>query len=273
MVRNQTRIVEPYGSGLSRHIESGYVNPQNVYAGKNKETGSELLEYGAQRSNSRDHLNAAAISPQSATPAQPVQSPVSASPSPTGVPDRPRTQEGTNTPTQTGQKKEEPLPDASVESFAIGGETEAQGPLQAYAIDKDKMRRDDTLVTDGRGPLFTMNRDKESMQYQPDTGRVEVNNSRGEVRQRTNPSELGPESRTEDLSQTQPAQQQQTMQQPQVMEQPQSIPQPNSFDTTLSMMDDVFKTPSFKRSVAQSRFMQDSDPLGNHFGGGAYSVV
>ena len=272
MVRNQTRIVEPYGSGLSRHIESGYVNPQNVYAGKNKETGSELLEYGAQRSNSRNHLNAAAISPQSATPAQLVQGPVSASPLPTGVPNTP-VREGTNTPTQTRQKKEEPLPDASVESFAIGGETEAQGPLQAYAIDKDKMRRDDTLVTDGRGPLFTMNRDKESMQYQPDTGRVEVNNSRGEVRQRTNPSELGPESRTEDLSQTQPAQQQQTMQQPQVMEQPQSIPQPNSFDTTLSMMDDVFKTPSFKRSVAQSRFMQDSDPLGNHFGGGAYSVV
>lgn len=75
MIRNQTRIVEPFGTGLSRHIDSGYVNPQNVFVGNRPETGVGLRDYGAQRSTSRNHLDAAATTqgrradiPELATP-------------------------------------------------------------------------------------------------------------------------------------------------------------------------------------------------------------
>lgn len=161
--------------------------------------------------------------------------------------------------------------DVPVQPFALGGETQAQGPLTAYAIDKDRMRRDDTLVTDGR-VKFTMNSEKESMKYNPDTGRVQIDQARGETRQKINPNELGPEARIETPTPEPQPQQQQQM--PQVI--PQQVSQgreQNSFDTTTSLVDNIFKSASFKRAVAQSRFMKDSDPLGGHYDFGAYNIT
>lgn len=172
------------------------------------------------------------------------------------------------TPPAPEKKKEEGSVDA--QAFALGGETEAQGPLTAYAIDKDKMRRDDTLVTDGR-VKFTMNSEKESMKYNPDTGKVQIDQARGETRQKINAGELGPEAKQETPAPEPQPQQQQAVQLP-TPSAPQ-IPQQNSFDTTTALVDDIFKSASFKRAVSQSRFMKDNDPLGGHYDQGAYNIV
>lgn len=154
------------------------------------------------------------------------------------------------------------------QAFALGGETQATGPLTAYSIDKDKMRRDDTIVTDGRGAKFTMNADKESMKYNPDTGKVQIDNARGEARQKINASQLGPEATPEPPP---PQVIQQEAAPPHVVQQPvPQEPQKNSFDTTTSLVDDIFKSPSFRRAISQTRFMKDSDSLDGHYDHGAY---
>lgn len=171
-------------------------------------------------------------------------------------------------PTATPEKKEESLPQ---QAFALGGETEAQGPLTAYAIDKDKMRRDDTIVTDGR-VRFTMNSEKESMKYDPDTGQVKIDHARGEARQKINAGDLQPVEKQQEQAQV-PQQEQQIVQNQVTQAAP--VPQQlsNSYDVTQDLTNDIFKTSSFKRAVASSRFMKDSDPLGGHHDQGAYNIV
>ena len=173
----------------------------------------------------------------------------------------PTTQEGSKVSTIVAE------PSAN-QAFALGGETRATGPLTAYSIDKDKMRRDDTIVTDGRGAKFTMNADKESMKYNPDTGKVQIDNARGEARQKINASQLGPEAKPEPPP---PQVIQQEAAPPHVVQQPvPQEPQKNSFDTTTSLVDDIFKSPSFRRAISQTRFMKDSDSLDGHYDHGAY---
>lgn len=172
--------------------------------------------------------------------------------------------------TREGKEQPEIVGDVGVKAMANSGETKATGPLTAYKINKMEQRRDDTLVTDGQ-VQFTMNAQRESMKYNPDTGRVQVENARGETRQRTNPNELGPEARPEPTP-PEPIQQQTQVESPQMQQQPPVRQEQNSYDETLSLVDDIFKSASFKRSVASSRFMRDSDPLGGHYDQGAYNL-
>lgn len=212
---------------------------------------------------------------QAPTPPQPAAAPREQAPQP-----KPEGgQQGTATAIPTAATAppaptpKEGTKEGSVEAqaFALGGETEAQGPLTAYAIDKDRMRRDDTIVTDGR-VRFTMNSEKESMKYDPDTGQVKIDQARGEARQKINANDLQPVEKQQEQSPT-PQQEQQVIQNQatQVQSAPQQLP--NSYDTTLDLTSDIFKTSSFKRAVAQSRFMKDNDPLGGHYDFGAYNIT
>lgn len=157
-----------------------------------------------------------------------------------------------------------------------GGEmTTDADQLQVYALDKNKLQRDDSIALDGNGkPQFTMN-SKESMKFDPNTGRVEVDNgSRG---YRNDPNQLGPEQRQ---SQSQKALEERSVPQP---TQPQAPPMPttsvdngshNSMYESVNLTQNIFKTPSFERAMARSRFHNTGDAaLGGNFDGGAYGMV
>ena len=174
---------------------------------------------------------------------------------------------------------ENPAPQQVAEvipSMPDGGEmTTDADQLQVYALDKNKLQRDDSIAIDGNGkPQFTMN-SKESMKFDPNTGRVEVDN--GSKGYRNDPNRLGPEQRQ---SQSQKALEERSVPQP---TQPQAPAAPttsvdngshNTMYESVNLTANVFKTPSFERAVARSRFHNTGDAtLGGHFDNGAYGMV
>lgn len=177
-------------------------------------------------------------------------------------------------PSATEQQAQAQTETQPVPSMPDGGEMQTDADqLQVYALDKNKLHRDDSIALDGEGkPQFTMN-SKESMKFDPNTGTVEVDN--GAKGLKNDPNKLGPEQQQsksektiEERSVAQPTQQQ-------------SQPLPTSTDTghnsmyeSVNLTENVFKTPSFERAVARSRFQNSGEPaLGGHFDGGAYGMV
>ena len=164
----------------------------------------------------------------------------------------------------------------NIPSMPDGGEMQTDADkLQVYALDKNKLQRDDSIAFDGDGkPQFTMN-SKESMKFDPNTGKVEVDN--GAKGLKNDPNQLGPEPK-----QTQSEKTLEERNVPQAT-QPQAPPLPtsstdngghNSMYESVSLTENVFKSPSFERAIARTRFQNSGDPaLGGHFDGGAYGMV
>ena len=156
--------------------------------------------------------------------------------------------------------------------------------LQVYALDKNKLQRDDSIALDGDGkPQFTMN-SKESMKFDPNTGRVEVDN--GSKGYRNDPNQLGPEPKEQPQQSEKKQEQQKSADESKTVDaQMREVPRPmptsndtghNSMYETVNLTDNIFKTPSFQRAIARSRFQNSGDSaLGGHFDGGqaAYGVV
>ena len=188
-------------------------------------------------------------------------------------------------PEQQAQTKTQPVPAPEqqaqaqaqtepVPNMADGGEMETDADqLQVYALDKNKLQRDDSIALDGDGkPQFTMN-SKESMKFDPNTGKVEVDN--GSKGYKNDPKQLGPEPQQQ--TQSEKSIDENSIQQP---TQPQAQPMPTSTDTghntmyeSVSLTENIFKTPSFERAIARTRFQNSGDTaLGGHFDGGSYGV-
>lgn len=173
-------------------------------------------------------------------------------------------------PEQQAQVQTENVP-----SMPDGGEMQTDADqLQVYALDKNKLQRDDSIALDGDGkPQFTMN-SKESMKFDPNTGKVEVDN--GSKGYKNDPNQLGPE--------PQPTQFEKSIEERNVPVQTQAVQalpttsvdsgSHNTMYESVSLTENVFKTPSFERAVARSRFQNSGDPaLGGNFDGGAYGMV
>ena len=186
-------------------------------------------------------------------------------------------------PQQQAQVEEEPSP--IIRNFPDGGEMQTGADqLQVYALDKNKLQRDDSIALDGDGkPQFTMN-SKESMKFDPNTGRVEVDN--GSKGYRNDPNQLGPEPKEQPQQSEKKQEQQKSADESKTVDaQMREVPRPmptsndtghNSMYETVNLTDNIFKTPSFQRAIARSRFQNSGDSaLGGHFDGGqaAYGVV
>ena len=92
--------------------------------------------------------------------------------------------------------------------------------------------------------------DKEKMTYDPDKGEVDIKK---------------PEYKPLDGSSRQ-----QNQQQPQIKQPSQRM----SVDTTVSMTHNIFKSPSFERAIARTRFQNSGDEiLGGHFDHGAANIM
>jgi len=172
-------------------------------------------------------------------------------------------------PEQQAQVQTENVP-----NMADGGEMQTDADqLKVYALDKNKLQRDDSIALDGDGkPQFTMN-SKESMKFDPNTGKVEVDN--GSKGYRNNPNQLGPEQQQtqseKNIEDRNIPLQTQSAQPP-----PTSAPDTggyNSMYDSVNLTENVFKSPSFERAVARTRFQNSGDTaLGGHFDGGSYGL-
>ena len=138
-----------------------------------------------------------------------------------------------------------------IETMADGGEkTVNEGEIRALPI--GAMKNDNSVVVDkDSNPLFTMNTKDESANYDPRTGKVSVD-----------PNAKDGETKSPDVAQT--------LENKAAMQQ--SVPQispssdKSSFDDMLNITDNLFKDPSFHRSMARSRFGSTADPaLGGQF--------
>jgi hypothetical protein len=178
-----------------------------------------------------------------------------------------------------GQQAAAPIEPEPISSMPDGGDlqTDAES-LSVYQMDKNKLQRDDSIALDDGGkPVFTMN-SKESMKFDPNTGKVEVDN--GSKGLRNDPNQLGPapeptarERHEEKIVQTTgPAAAAARAEGPP----PQSSSQ-STYDlsaATMSMTDNMFKSPSFERAIARTRFQNSGDAaLGGHFDGKAANMV
>ena len=172
-----------------------------------------------------------------------------------------------------------PVEPEPISSMPDGGDlqTDAES-LSVYQMDKNKLQRDDSIALDDGGkPVFTMN-SKESMKFDPNTGKVEVDN--GSKGLRNDPNQLGPapeptaRDRYEEkvVQATGPVAAATRADGPP----PQSSTQ-SSYDlsaATMSMTDNMFKSPSFERAIARTRFHNSGDAaLGGHFDGKAANMV
>ena len=174
-------------------------------------------------------------------------------------------------PEQQAQTQTETVP-----SMPDGGEMETSADqLQVYALDKNKLQRDDSIALDGDGkPQFTMN-SKESMKFDPNTGKVEVDN--GAKGYKNDPNKLGPESQQSQSEKTLVERSVPQATQPQAPVLPTSSNDSgghNSMYESVNLTQNIFKSPSFERAVARTRFQNTGDTtLGGHFDGGAYGMV
>jgi hypothetical protein len=114
------------------------------------------------------------------------------------------------------------------------------------------------------------------MKFDPNTGKVEVDN--GSKGYKSDPKQLGPEPQ-------QQTQSEKTLEERSVPQatQPQAPVLPtssndsgghNSMYESVNLTQNIFKSPSFERAVARTRFQNTGDTtLGGHFDGGAYGMV
>jgi len=173
-------------------------------------------------------------------------------------------------PEQQAQAQTETVP-----NMADGGEMQTDADqLQVYALDKNKLQRDDSIALDGDGkPQFTMN-SKESMKFDPNTGKVEVDN--GAKGLKNDPNKLGPEQQ-QTQSEKNIEERNVPIQTQPVQPLPTSTPDNgshNSMNESVILTENIFKSPSFERAVARTRFQNTGDAtLGGHFDGGAYGMV
>jgi hypothetical protein len=161
-----------------------------------------------------------------------------------------------------------------IPSMPDGGDMNVDSnSLQVYQLDKNKLKRDDMIAFDDQGkPAFTMN-SKESMKFDPNTGKVEVDNgSRG---YKNNPKDIGPEPKAESQKLDQPAVSDQTQPvNPAIPTYTNSGENYNSMDVSVNLTNNIFKSPSFERAVARSRFQNSGDStLGGNFDFGAANMV
>ena len=160
-----------------------------------------------------------------------------------------------NQPSQVAQQQTVPV-------YAVGG-THNLNTDEIKAMPIDSLKGDNSVVVDkSNNPLFTMNTKEEQAVYDPKTRQVDI-----QPLAKTNPNTLGEKQTTEKLSDTENTTLKEN-QPPPVM--PQSgMPQSGlrSSDTSLTITDDIFKDPSFKRAIAKTRFVDTGDAaLGGHFG-------
>jgi len=148
----------------------------------------------------------------------------------------------------------QPEPEAQpIPAMADGGDLNVnEGEIKALPI--GAMKNDNSVVVDkNSNPLFTMNTKEESANYNPDTGKVSVD----------------PNAKKEnDGGQELSLEQQASFKQSQV-----PIAESgdkSSFDTTLTLTDNMFKDPSFHRAMSRARFDISGDSAsGNHFSSNA----
>ena len=141
----------------------------------------------------------------------------------------------------------------AIPAMAEGGDLNVnEGEIKALPI--GAMKNDNSVVVDKDSkPLFTMNTKEESANYNPDTGKVSVD-----------PNAKKENDGNQELSLEQQAQFKQTQ-----------VPIPessgmSSFDTTLTLTDNMFKDPSFHRAMSRARFDISGDSAsGNHFSSSA----
>lgn len=194
---------------------------------------------------------------------------------------QPETEQQAEAPVEPRQEQQAvaPVEPEPVSSMPDGGDLQTDTEsLSVYQMDKNKLQRDDSIALDDGGkPVFTMN-SKESMKFDPNTGKVEVDN--GSKGLRNDPNKLGPapeptaRDRHEEkvVQTTGPAAAAARAEGPP----PQSSTQ-SSYDlssATMSMTDNMFKSPSFERAIARTRFHNSGDAaLGGHFDGKAANMV
>lgn len=126
------------------------------------------------------------------------------------------------------------------------------------------LKGDNSVVVDkSNNPLFTMNTKEEQAVYNPKTRQVDV-----QPLSKTDPNQLG-ENKASPAETIEPALQDQQMPQTNLATQQSTLPssEPRSGETSISMTDDLFKDPSFRRAIAKTRFVDTGDAaLGGHFG-------
>jgi hypothetical protein len=152
-----------------------------------------------------------------------------------------------------GMPQPEPQTGEPIPAMADGGEANVnEGEIKALPI--GAMKNDNSVVVDKDSkPLFTMNTKEESANYNPDTGKVSVD-----------PNAKKENDGNQELSLEQQAQFKQSQ-----------VPIPessgmSSFDTTLTLTDNIFKDPSFHRAMSRARFDISGDSAsGNHFSSSA----
>ena len=146
-----------------------------------------------------------------------------------------------------------PAEPEAIPAMAEGGDLNVnEGEIKALPI--GAMKNDNSVVVDKDSkPLFTMNTKEESANYNPDTGKVSVD-----------PNAKKENDGNQELS----LDQQSTFKQSQVPISESSGM--SSFDTTLTLTDNMFKDPSFHRAMSRARFDISGDSAsGNHFSSSA----
>jgi hypothetical protein len=136
-----------------------------------------------------------------------------------------------------------------------------EGEIKALPI--GALKNDNSVVVDkGSNPLFTMNTKEESANYDPNTGKVNVDRN-GRDTQTADDGDSGKDgiNKHNDLNNPQAVA---SMGQSQA-----TIPTDssrNSFDTSLNLTDNIFKDPSFERAMSRSRFdIAGDSAMGGHF--------
>jgi hypothetical protein len=179
----------------------------------------------------------------------------------------------TATTEQVAVATQEPIANTAtpVPVLADGGTVKTDDDsITAYPI--SDLKGDNSLVVDSKNkPLFTMNTNKESANFDPNTGNVTVN---PESVNRNNPDSLTPPKETNSREEEQtPGVTQMSRSQPPVS---QSQPSDNSAMRERMIMSTVspFTCPSFKRAISESNFKRtSSDGVGvGHFDQNNYSL-
>lgn len=149
-----------------------------------------------------------------------------------------------------------------VRVLAEGGQAEVNSD-EIKAMPIDSLKGDNSVVMDqDNKPLFTMNTKDEKAVYDPKTKQVDV-----QPINKTDGDSLGSgKLLTESSHQTKGETHPDSPPQP-VFREPMPTTAPRSGDVSVSITDDMFKDPGFKRAIAKTRFVDTGDAaLGGHFG-------
>lgn len=175
----------------------------------------------------------------------------------------------TNTPSAAQQVVQaEPT---KVPVLADGGEAAVDGN-QITAMPAGPLKGDNSLVVDGnQKPLFTMNTNKESAAYDPNTGKVSV-----QPTMKAEPEALvNKEQDADNQSSTEASVQTAATSQANSQRMTSSeAPRPNmSFDAMTQASSNPIHCPSFGRAMSAARMQKSGDGLGGHFDGGSTNLA